>query len=735
MSAVGLMIVQNRQIIFVNQWLADILEYSVEDILTWDLDRANQHVNQDDLNLIQKDTTTLFPSMDFRLLSRTGKEYWVRQFSDTIRIGGQIADQMILLNISERVHMEMELRDSVEKYRQLFEYSPMGILTCDRNGKILTSNDRLLTILDSPSHEHTRKLNVFRLPELKKAGFSKNVLDCIQNKVEINEELMYTSKWGKKIYLQYKLVPFLDKEGNTYEVLCNINDITHIKKAQDEIRAKDLLFQKMIDLAPYSIMICSLDGTVKYLNQKIMEYMEIPSFENMGLKDIIQLINISNQDQHVSIDNIQERWEQILTSIKFQDYKTEITIHSANKPTVELLCRLSLIENQVILIFEDMTERKRHELEWLQTQKLESLNILAGGIAHDFNNILVGIVGNISLLQMTENLDAETVSCLQDLEKATIRATGLTNQLLTFSKGGKPIKKEDDLIPLMKQTIQLVTPGSNCKILLHKKEEHLITNIDASQIQQVFNNLIINAMQAMPRGGNIVINMEKCKVPLVDTIPITDLGYGLITIIDVGSGIPKEFANRIFEPYFTTKDTGTGLGLASSYSIVRNHQGHIKFTSELGKGTIFYIYLPLVSETNMTLPVSNTMFPNYKKNALIIDDDEMVCKTIQKMLLKFGIAADIEEDGFSAIEKYKKKLSTENPYELAIIDLTIPGSIGGKETMERLHALDPEIVAIVSSGYSHNPIMANYEDFGFKEVLVKPYNLGEIRVKLKGLFK
>ncbi len=735
MSAVGLMIVQNRQIIFVNQWLADILEFSVKDILTWDLDRANQYVNQEDLKIIQQDTTTLFPSMDFRLISRTGKEYWVRQFSDTILIGGQVADQMVLLNVSERVHMEMELRDSVEKYRQLFEYSPMGIFTCDKNGKILTSNDRLLTILGLSSHEHTRKLNVLRLPELKEADFSKNMLDCIQNKVEINKELIFTSKGGKKIYLQYKLVPFLDKDGNTYEILCNINNISHIKKAQDDIRAKDLLFQKMIDLAPYPIMICSLDGAVKYINQKIIEFTEIPSFENISLKEVIQKAKISIQGQYLNIENIQSRWNQVLTTVKFQDYKSDLTLYRANKPNVELACTLSLIENQIILLFEDLTKRKQHEREWLQTQKLESLNILAGGIAHDFNNILVGIVGNISLLQMAENLDAETVSCLQDLEKATIRATGLTNQLLTFSKGGKPIKKEDDLIPLMKQTIQLVTPGSNCKILFHKKEEHMITNIDASQIQQVFNNLIINAMQAMPRGGNIAVEMEKCKVPSVDIVPIIDHDYGLITITDKGSGIPKEFANRIFEPYFTTKDTGTGLGLASSYSIIRNHQGYIKFTSELGKGTVFYVYLPLVSETSMTPPVSNTLFPNYNKHALIIDDDEMVCKTIQKMLRKFGITADIEEDGFSAIEKYQKKLATENPYDLAIIDLTIPGSIGGKETMERLQALDPEITAIVSSGYSHNPIMANYADFGFKEVLVKPYNLGEIRQKLKGLFE
>lgn len=733
MSAVGIMIVQNKKIIFVNQWLADLLEYSVEDILKWDLDRANQQVNQEDLKIIQNNEKTLFPHMDFRLLSRTEKEYWIRQFSEPIRIGGKMADQMIILNISEQVHMEMDLRDSMKKYRQLFEYSPIGIFTCDKDGNILTSNDRLLKIL-SLSREETNQVNLFRLPELKKNGFLKKLAECIQNKIEINEEVIYQPEDREKTYLQYKLVPFLDREGNTYEILCNVNDITHIRHTQDEIRAQDLLFQKMIDLAPYPIMICSLDGSVRYINQKIIDFSGDSSFENIGLKEISQLVSIKFKDQTLNVDNFQGRWNEVLTVIKHQDYKIELSVHKPDGFITELICTLSLIENQIILIFEDLTKRKQYEHEWLQMQKLKSLSILAGGIAHDFNNILVGIVGNISLMQMADGLDAETKSSLFDLEKATSRARGLTSRLLTFAKGGKPIKKEDDLIPLMKQTIQLVSPGSNCKIAFNNQEERLIANMDSSQIQQVFNNLIINAMQAMPTGGNIYINIEKSKVPLLDTIPIIENGYGMISIKDEGSGIPEEFTNRIFEPYFTTKKSGNGLGLASSYSIIRNHHGYLYFTSESGKGTVFYIYLPLIIDNGSIPILPDDHFPNYQKHALIIDDDEIVSKTLHKMLLKFGITSDIEEGGILAIEKYKQALETGKPYDFAIIDLTIPGSIGGKETFERLHVTDPNISAIVSSGYSHNPIMANYEEFGFKAVLVKPYNMREIQLKLKTLF-
>ncbi len=741
MSAVGIMIVQDRDIIFVNQWLADILEYTVEDILKWDLDQANLHVNQEDLKAIQNVQTTTFPNMDFRLISRTGKEYWVRQFSEKIRIGGKMADQMIILNNTERVNMEMELRDSMEKYRQLFEYSPTGILTCDNNGNILTLNDRLLKILDLTSPEKTKQVNLLQFPELQNNGFSNKLTECIQNKVEINEEVIYQTDEGIRAYFQYKLVPFLNSEGNTYEVLCNVNDITHIKQAQDEIRAKDILFQKMIDLAPYPIMICSLDGSVRYVNQKIIEISGISSFENIGLREISQMITIKKNNQIVNIDFLQEIWNNAMIVAKVQDYATDLTIQRSDNSSIDLAFTLSLIENQIILIFEDLTKKRQQEHDWLQMQKLESLSILAGGIAHDFNNILVGIVGNISLLQMTDSLDSETKECLLDLEKATFRAKGLTNQLLTFAKGGKPIKKEDDIIPLMKQTIQLVTPGSKCKIAFTIKEgnegevgEKFIANMDSSQIQQVFNNLIINAMQSMPTGGTISINIEKCKTPLLETIPIIENGYGLISIKDQGHGIPIKLANRIFEPYFTTKDTGTGLGLASSHSIIRNHQGYIHFTSESGKGTTFYIYLPLSSAKKSISSLTEEKFPNYKKHALLIDDDEMVGKTIQKMLLKFGITSDIETEGISAIETYKRAVETGHPYDFAIMDLTIPGSIGGKETFELLHKFDPNILAIVSSGYSQNPIMSNYEKYGFKDVLVKPYNIDELRKKLKTLF-
>ncbi|WP_371805316.1 ATP-binding protein [Candidatus Lokiarchaeum ossiferum] len=734
MAALGLMIVQNKKITFVNQWLADLLEYSVEEIMTWNLDRANQQVNPDDLNQIQMDQETDFPNMKFRLISKTGIKYWVRQYSEKIHINGKIADQIIILNISDQINAELKLKHTAKKFREIFEFAPIGILTCDNQGQILTSNNRLLRILGSDSHEKTKQINLLNFPPLKKIGFSQKLAECIQKKIEINAETEYVSKWGVKSYVQYKLVPLVDESGKTYEILCNINDITHIKQAQDELRAKDLLFQKMFNLAPFPIMIISETGSVKFLNQKIMDILKLTDIKNLEIYDLVSMSEILVQDQFLTRENFKERWTEVLNAIKYQDYKTELTLQGNDISPIQLFCTISLIENQILFIFEDLTAKRQIEKEWLQTQKLESLNILAGGIAHDFNNILVGIVGNISLLQMSEGLDEETKSCLADLEKATNRARGLTSQLLTFSKGGKPIKKVGNLADLMEQTLQLVTPGSNCKIKYKKPANIFWADMDASQIQQVFNNLIINAMQAMPRGGNISITIEKFDSAPISTMPRTSNGYAQISISDEGQGIPKEYANRVFEPYFTTKDTGNGLGLASSYSIIRNHQGYIKFDSQLGQGTTFYVYIPL-TKINLNIPLSsNENFKNYKKRALIIDDDVIVCKTMQKMLQKFGIKSDVEHDGFSAINRYEQSLKTGIPYDFTIIDLTIPGSIGGKEIIQRLIVSDPNVQALVSSGFSHNPIMANYQEYGFKDVLVKPYNLSEIQVKLKNLF-
>ena len=733
-SAAGIMIVQNKKITYVNKCLADILEYDIQEILKWDLDRANQQVNPEDLNVIQSNYLTLFPSLEFRLISKSGKEHWVKQYNSKINYGGRTADQVIIIDITDRVRFEQKLKNSEHKFRQLIEDSPIGILTSDIHGNILTANERLVKILGSPSKEMTKAINLINYPNLIKAGFFVKFLECVQNEVEINEEITYLSKWGKKKYLQFKIVPLVTKSGNFSEILCIVNDITHLKEAQDEIRSKDRLFRKIVDFAPYPIALCDQSANIKFINQSFKKIFGISLNNNRNLEEYNNRIFLNHHKILSKTKSLQEEWRYAIKQAEYGDYITELKISDISNNLLDFRVTFSLIDNDLLIILDNLTKQRLYEQEKIRMQKLESLNILAGGIAHDFNNILVGIVGNISLLQMSDNLDDEIKESLNDLEKATYRAKGLTNQLLTFAKGGKPIKKNHEIVSLMKETIQLVSPGSNCMIQFFSEQEEYYSIIDASQIQQVFNNIILNAIQSMPNGGIVNIEIKEKKHDFPNSVPSRKEGYILINVIDKGNGIPKKIANRIFEPYFTTKAKGTGLGLASCYSIIRKHDGYISFNSEFEQGTTFSILLPQNEKKDVEIIETNEKFLISPKKALIMDDDEIVSTTLQKMLLKIDITSDIAHDGFEAISKYKIHLKAGDPYDIIFMDLTIPGSIGGKQTIKRLYAIDPNVKAIVSSGYSNSSVMSNYKKYGFLNVLTKPYQMKDLKSKILEVF-
>jgi two-component system cell cycle sensor histidine kinase/response regulator CckA len=363
--------------------------------------------------------------------------------------------------------------------------------------------------------------------------------------------------------------------------------------------------------------------------------------------------------------------------------------------------------------------------------KLESLGVLAGGIAHDFNNLLMGILGNVSLAKMLGSDEIKEI--LSEAEKASKKASRLTEQLLTFSKGGEPVKEKTSIDNVIRESAELILHGSNVKCQCKFPENLWKVKADKGQISQVIDNIVINADQAMPEGGRILITADNVVLKKGNKLSLPEGKYIKITIGDEGMGIPEEYLEKIFDPYFSTKLKGHGLGMTTVYSIIRKHEGNIKVESILGKGTTFYIYLPAVEGNGGEKEEGEIALPLERKKILLMDDEEIVRKAIGRMLKDKGFEVVFAEDGEEAIQNFREAKNSSHPFDAVILDLIIPGGLGGKETVKKIREMDTNVKIIVASGYSNDPVMANYEKYGFDGVIAKPFHIEELIKILKSI--
>lgn len=392
----------------------------------------------------------------------------------------------------------------------------------------------------------------------------------------------------------------------------------------------------------------------------------------------------------------------------------------------------------VVLVFRDVTEKRRMERDLLKAQQLESIGILAGGIAHDFNNLLTAVLGNISLAKMYVKEGDRVSQKLTEAENASLRARDLTQQLLTFSRGGAPAKKMAPVADIVRESVAFTLSGSKTTCRFNIEEGLWPTAVDEGQFSQVINNLIRNADQSMPAGGLIDVACGNVCVGRESFLPLEDGRYIFVSIKDYGIGIPEESLERIFEPYFTTKKSGKGLGLATVYSIVRNHNGHIDVKSKLGEGTIFTIYFPCTDAHDAANlpeepPALEAPVTASTGKVLVMDDEDNIREVAGEMLSFLGYNVDFANNGEEAAVLYRKAFEADQPYSAVLMDLTIPGGMGGREAISILRDMDPDVKGIVSSGYSNDPIMADYKSYGFSGIISKPYKLNELKKVLEHL--
>ncbi|MBN2370110.1 MAG: PAS domain S-box protein [Vicinamibacteria bacterium] len=389
----------------------------------------------------------------------------------------------------------------------------------------------------------------------------------------------------------------------------------------------------------------------------------------------------------------------------------------------------------VVLVFRDVTERRRVEEQLQTAQKLEALGILAGGIAHDFNNLLTGVFGYIDLAHRRSDDPDKARDSLSKALSVLQKTRGLTGQLLTFSRAGQPVVAPFALPELLRSSARFALSGSNVGCEMEIPEDLWSCQGDEQQIDQVIDNLLLNARQSMPQGGTIRIRAKNLVVPDDAAIPVKDGRYIRLTIRDEGTGVPPELRARIFEPFFTTKASGSGLGLTTSYSIVRKHGGHIDLESRPGKGTSFSVYLPASTDPARAARSSTTEMIKGQGRILLLDDEEYVRDVANEALGDLGYAVEAVSTGEEAVDAYRKAHDSSLPFDLVILDLTIPGGMGGAAVLSRLQAIDPSVRAVASSGYSGDPVMANPEAYGFLARLTKPYTAIELSDILAHAFR
>jgi PAS domain S-box-containing protein len=385
----------------------------------------------------------------------------------------------------------------------------------------------------------------------------------------------------------------------------------------------------------------------------------------------------------------------------------------------DVSARKTVISNKrcVVGVFRDARERLRREEEQLQVQKLESIRTLAAGIAHDFNNLLTGLIGNVSLAQLQLDKDLQAWELLGEAQRAAMRGSALTRQLLTFAKGGAPLRTRIDIAQVVRDSANLAVVGSNVQCQLDLPSESCAVTGDEGQLAQVFQNLVRNAVEAMPGGGTVGVHVSQQRSKRGDEV--------CIEVTDHGPGIAPELLGKIFTPFFTTKDKGSGLGLAVAFSIVQNHGGHIQVASKPTAGTTFRVTLPELKGLEATPAPSLPVSPGGCR-ILVMDDEAMVVRMAERILQNVGFQTEGAAHGEAAVDAYRASMARGQRIDVVILDLTVPGGMGGRPAAEQILAIDPTARLLVSSGYSEDALMAEFRSYGFCGVLPKPYNAQQL---------
>jgi PAS domain S-box-containing protein len=656
------------------------------------------------------------------------KQHWEISFNPILRDGEVKGYAEFAYDITYRKKAEKALKESEEKFRSLSAQLPVGVYRTTVNGKILYANQKLASILgyeNVDELQHSSAIDFY-------VDFNdrKKQIEMWRQKNSISSsELRLKTKKGNIIWVRDTGKLVKDNANNTNYLDGIIEDITSNKEAEAALKESEKKYRTLTENLGVGVFRSTVGPKGKFIEVNPA----MVSIFGYDSKEELYRINASDLYQNPA--------DRILFNEKM--YKTEFIkneelIAKKKNGTIFVASETSVaIKNpkgEIIYfdgIVEDITERKKLQQELIKHKKLESVGILAGGIAHDFNNLLTAIIGNISMVKATFKPEDKYFRMLNSAEKATVQAADLTRKLITFSKGGwlnrkrSPLSKVIRLAMSKLDGLDQITFNIDLPVDLHE------VNGDEDYLVQVFYNLFQNAWEAMNTKKIIAINAENIYISSEDKVPLPNGEYVKVKVIDEGRGISKEHLGYVFDPYFTTKGLGAqkgmGLGLSICHSIINKHDGHISVESEVGRGTVISLYLPVFKKEISFNQKKRKLSASVVKKILLMDDEPYVIEVGCSMLEQLGYEVDCFIEGAEAIENYKKNQEHGELYNLVILDIINKKGLGGIETLKKLLKFDPGVKAIAISGYLNDSELSDLKNAGFCEVMSKPFNINKLK--------
>jgi PAS domain S-box-containing protein len=663
---------------------------------------------------------------EFRVRTRAGKWRWILSRGKTTERdaeGRSLRMIGIHLDIDDRKRVEEALRESEAKYKTMAETAPDAVITTDLTGTITYVSTRCLKLFGYERAEELvgrKGLKLMAPAEFEKAidGMKSTLGREIRNDVRYN----LLRKDGTTFAGEVSAAVVRDGEGEPTGFVVVAKDITDRSRAEEAMQASEQQFRTLAETSLAGIYI--FQGLeFRYVNPAAARMF---GYEVEEITNELGPLDFVHSGDHAASAEYGEKClagstESIPFSFRGLRRDGSVMDCEVLGRSIDFMGSPAVIGTVV-----DVSERKCAEQEVLRAQKFESIGVLAGGVAHDFNNLIMAIWGNIDLAKVEMEAQDGGVEYLEEAERACRRAQALAQQLITFSRGGTPVRRPTSVARVVREAADLTFSGSNVRCELSLPDDLWSAWVDEGQVDRVFNNLLLNAMQAIPEGGIVRVSAENTILAAPGDSSEAPRRYVEVSVRDQGIGIKKENLSKIFDPYFTTKQKGSGLGLTVVHSIVTKHDGHVSVESEVGRGTEFRIRLPACEAGSEEAEKSREGIVTGEGKILVMDDEEMVRKLVGKLLVRLGYEVELAEDGAEAVDLFHRAFASGQPFDVAILDLTIPGGMGGKETITRLLEVDPEIKAIVSSGYSNDPVMADCERYGFVGIIAKPYQMGRL---------
>ena len=637
----------------------------------------------------------------------------------------------LVQDITERKRAEEALRASEDRFRRSVEHSPIAMAIVGMDGTIEYINRKAIKVFgylpeDIPTMDrwwvHAYPDEAYRKGVV--ADWTGRIQKAVTEEGEIaGNDYQVTCKDGSVKTMFISGTPVAGK------IFVLFDDITERKNAQEALRESEERFAEAFRISPYAYLIASMeDGRILEVNDAFTIVSGYSREEAMGRSTLDLRLWVTDADRGRVVAMVREKGA-------VDRMETTLRAKNGSIQTVLFSTRLIRVANKpcLISVIEDITERKKSEALLINAQKLESLGVLAGGIAHDFNNLLAGIFGYVDLARSVSK-DGEVTEYLEATLASMNRARALTMQLLTFAKGGSPVRKITPLAPLIREGAQFALSGSNVACRFSLADDLWPCEVDKHQIGQVVDNIVINAQQAMPSGGVIDIAAKNVAFKSGEHPSLVEGGYVKMSIKDSGIGIPKEIMPRIFDPFYTTKIRGHGLGLATCYSIIQRHGGCIEAESEAGKGSTFHVYLPASAVTVGTERTTEAQHRG-RGRILVMDDEAAIRDLTQRILEALGYGVVCKSDGREAIDYYLSETRANQRFAAMIFDLTVPGGMGGLEAVREMRKLDREIPLFIMSGYSSSDLAMDGAADGVDGSINKPFTLMELGEMLEKCLK